>query len=554
MAKSPTRNTLYYGDNLPILRAHIADESVDLVYLDPPFNSNRSYNVLFREESGKEAAAQITAFDDTWHWNDHTAETYHELVTGGQADVAALLSALRQAIGTNQMMAYLVMMAARLVELHRVLKPTGSLYLHCDPTASHYLKVVLDAIFGAQNFRNEIIWKRTTAHSSSQKFAPIHDVVLYYGKGSHVTWNELRTGYDQEYLEKYYRFDDGDGRLYWRDNLCAAGIRHGRSGMPWRGIDPTAKGMHWKFTIDKLDELDAQGRIYWPPKGTMPQYKRYKNDLKGKAIPDIWDDVDRINPVGSERLGYPTQKPVSLLERIISASSNAGDVVLDPFCGCGTTIAAAQKLGRRWVGIDITHLSIALLKYRLKDAYGLVEKKDYDVYGEPVDVESARQLSLDDRHQFQYWAGSLVQAKPQGGGKEAKKGSDRGIDGIITFVDDASGKGKQILVQVKSGKVKSGDVRDLRGTVEREGAAMGVFISLDPMTAEMRREAAAAGLYTSPLNGKTFPKLQLFTVEELMAGAEVKRPSEAVSVTTTFKKAGKVKGGAAEQLRWDETA
>lgn len=552
MAKSPSRNTLYYGDNLPILRAYIADESVDLVYLDPPFNSNRSYNVLFREESGKEAAAQITAFDDTWHWNEHTAATYHELVTGGQADVAALLSALRQAIGTNQMMAYLVMMAARLAELHRVLKPTGSLYLHCDPTASHYLKIVLDAIFGAENFRNEIVWKRTTAHSSSQKFAPIHDVLLYYGRSKHVLWNESRGDYEQEYLDKYYRFDDGDGRLYWRDNLCAAGTRNGRSGLPWRGIDPTTKGMHWKFTIDKLEELDAEGRIYWPAAGTMPQYKRYRDELKGKAVPDIWDDVDRINPVGSERLGYPTQKPVALLERIIAASSNPGDVVLDPFCGCGTTIAAAQKLGRRWIGIDITHLSIALLKYRLKDAYGLVERKDYDVYGEPVDFESARQLSLDDRHQFQYWAGSLVQAKPQGGGKEAKKGSDRGIDGIITFVDDQTGKGKQILVQVKSGKVKSGDVRDLRGTVEREGAAMGVFISLEPLTAEMRREAAAAGMYTSPVNGKTFPRLQLFTVEELMAGSEVKRPSEAVSVTTTFKKAGKAKGGEAEQMRWNE--
>jgi site-specific DNA-methyltransferase (adenine-specific) len=532
-----TTNHLFYGDNLDILRQHIAPASVDLVYLDPPFNSNRNYNVLFRDESGKEAEAQITAFEDTWHWNEAAARTYHELVTEVGGEVGSMIGALHSFVGQNQMMAYLVMMAARLVELHRVLKPTGSLYLHCDPTASHYLKVILDTIFGPENFLNEVIWKRTSAHSGSKKYGPVHDVILVYVKSDDYRWTDLRTDYEDEYLDKYYKFDDGDGRLYWRADLCAAGIRNGRSGMPWRGIDPGAKGMHWKYTIDKLDELDAQGRIYWPKNGTMPQYKRYRDELKGKAIPDLWDDIDRINPVGSERLGYPTQKPLALLERIIQASSNEGDVVLDPFCGCGTAIAAAHKLGRRWIGIDITHLSIALQKYRLEDAYGLKPGVDYTVVGEPEDLGSARQLAADDKYQFQWWALSLIQARPLGGesgSRTGKKGSDRGIDGVITFIDDHTGKPKRVLVQVKGGHVKSGDVRDLRGTIEREGAAIGVFISLEEPTREMEREAASAGFYRSPVLGRDYPKLQILTVAELLKGAEVKMPQQAM---TTFKQA-----------------
>ena len=519
-------NILYYGDNLQILREHIVSESVDLVYLDPPFNSNRNYNVLFKDERGTESEAQITAFEDTWHWNMAAEATYHQLVTGAPDRVSKMVAALREFVGTNQMMAYLVMMAARLVELHRVLKPTGSLYLHCDPTASHYLRVLLDTIFGPEHFLAEIIWKRTTAHSSAKRPSPVHDTLLTYAKTKHYTWTDFRLDYDDEYLDHYYRFDDGDGRLYWRADLCAAGIRNGRSGLPWRGFDPTAKGMHWKFTIDRLDELDAENRIYWPKGGTgMPQYKRYREELKGKALPDIWDDVDRINPVGNERLGYPTQKPLALLERILAASSNPGDVVLDPFCGCGTTIAAAQKLGRKWIGIDITHLSIALLKYRLQSMYPGI---NFKVAGEPEDIGAARQLAQDDRYQFQWWALSLVRAKPLGGqegSREGKKGSDKGIDGVINFIDDNSGKLKRVLVQVKSGHgVKSGDIRDLRGTVEREKAAMGVFITLEPATSEMVKEAVSAGFYYSPGWGKDYPRVQILSISDLLHGAEVQMP------------------------------
>ncbi len=379
-------NLLYYGDNLDVLRRHVDSESVDLVYLDPPFNSNASYNVLFAEHDGTRAASQIKAFEDTWRWDESAARACVEMIeTGGK--VSQAMQAFRSLLGDSDMMAYLAMMAPRLVELRRVLKPTGSLYLHCDPTASHYLKLLMDAVFGPTNYHNEIIWKRTTAHSSAKKFSPIHDVLLYYAKTDRVQWNAPRTDYEPAYLDKYYRFDDGDGRLHWRDNLCAAGIRHGSSGRPWRGIDPGAKGMHWKFTVEKLDELDKEGRIYWPKKGTMPQYKRYREELKGKTVPDIWDDIDRINPVGGERLGYPTQKPEALLERILTASSNEGDIVLDPFCGCGTTIAVAQKLERRWIGIDITHLAITLIRSRLTDSFG--GRAKYQVIGEPVSVPDA---------------------------------------------------------------------------------------------------------------------------------------------------------------------
>ncbi len=532
---------LFYGDNLPILREYIPDEGVDLVYLDPPFNSNRNYNVLFKDESGKYSEAQIEAFEDTWHWSEAAEQTYYELWTTAPDEVSKAMVALRGLIGTNQVMAYLVMMTARLVELHRVLKPTGSLYLHSDPTASHYLKVVLDAIFGPTNFRNEVVWKRTTAHSSAKKYAPIHDVILYYGKTPTVVWNEPRTQYDQAYLDKYYRFDDGDGRLYWRADLTGAGIRHGATGQPWRGVDPSAKGRHWMVPPDELDKLDAEGRIYWPPKGGVPQHKRYREELKGKAVADIWDDIDRINPVGGERLGYPTQKPLALLERIISTSSNPGDVVLDSFCGCGTSVAAAQKLGRRWIGIDITHLGVALQKYRLEDMFPGI---GFEVIGEPKDLDGARRLAHDNRYEFQYWAGSLVRAKPLGGkpgSKAGKKGADKGIDGVISFFDGGPSP-QRVLVQVKSGKVSSRDIRDLVGTVDREKAAIGVFLTLEKPTKPMTDEAVSAGFYHSPGWGRPYPRIQILTIEELLHGAGVKMPPQ----HGTFKEAQRAQAQGAE--------
>lgn len=531
------QNTLFYGDNLTILRDHIPNEAIDLVYLDPPFNSNRSYNVLFKDESGRESEAQITAFDDTWHWNMATEHTYNELVTYWPGQVGSMIGALRQSIGINQMMAYLVMMAARLVELHRVLKPTGSLYLHCDPTASHYLKIVMDAIFDIKNFQNEISWKRTTTKSDFRQGAKnwprIRDVILHYAKDidRQTVFNQPFATYSDEYLESKYRSVDSTGRRYMLDNLTAPGA--GSRGHPQYEFMGVTR--YWRYGREKMEQLLAEGRIIQPRPGAVPRYKRYLDEVKGIAIGDTWDDISAINSMAQERLGYPTQKPLALLERIIQASSNPGDWVLDPFCGCGTSIAAAQKLGRRWIGIDITHLSIALQKYRLEAMFPGIQFK---VMGEPEDLGAARQLAHDDRYQFQWWALSLVKAKPLGTGddKSGKKGADRGIDGVINFIDDPTGKPKRVLVQVKSGKVKSGDIRDLRGTVEREQAAIGVFITLEPKTSEMIKEAATAGFYHSPGWSQDYPKIQILTIDELLQGAEIKMPP----AYGTFKQAQKV--------------
>lgn len=533
-------NTLYYGDNLSILREHIDSESVDLIYLDPPFNSNRSYNVLFKDEDGHESQAQLTAFEDTWHWNSAAEQTYQELVTLGDARVSSMMSAFRQFIGANQVMAYLVMMATRLVELHRVLKPTGSLYLHCDPTASHYLRTILDSIFGAEHFQNEIYWKRKHGRTGPiNRFGTACDILYFYTKSNRYTFNTQYRENNPEYIEKMFRYVDEKGRRFRIDNLASPNPRPNLT-YEYKGYRPPAKG--WAISREKMEQWDKEGRLHFPksPEGRI-QRKRYLDELKGEEIQSLWDDILPIGSQAAERLGYPTQKPIVLLERIIQTSSNPGDMVLDPFCGCGTTIAAAQMLGRRWMGIDITHLSIALQKYRLKDSFGLVEKKDYLVKGEPEDLPSAQQLAQDDRYQFQWWALSLVKARPLGGetdDKQGKKGKDRGIDGVITFIDDTSGKAKRALVQVKSGKVKSGDIRDLRGTLDREGAALGIFITLETPSRDMQAEAAATGFYHSPGWNTDYPKLQILTIADLLGGAEVKMPPAAI----TFKQAERVKG------------
>lgn len=517
-------NKLFYGDNLEVLRQSVASESVDLVYLDPPFNSNRNYNVLFGRNQTHSAddAAQIQAFGDTWVWTPTTEQQYLDLIQGGLPNrTADALSAFRTLLGENDAMAYLVNMAPRLVELHRVLKSTGSLYLHCDPTMSHYLKVLLDAIFGAQHFRNEIIWKRTSAHSSAKKYGPIHDVVLYFGKSANVTWNGSRTQYTEEYLNKYYKFDDGDGRLYWRADLCAAGVRNGRSGLPWRGFDPSAKGMHWKYTIDKLDELDEEGRIYFPSGGSgWPQYKRYREELPGKAVGDIWDDIDKINPVGSERLGYPTQKPVALLERILEASSNEGDVVLDPFCGCGTTVDAAQKFNRKWLGIDVTYIAVDLIRKRLRHTYGEDVEGTYDVLGIPRDRAGAFALFSQSPFDFERWAVSLVNAQPN-----EKQVGDKGIDGVARFPLDNKGNMGRILVSVKGGKTVGPQfVRDLLGTVETQKAEMGILILMAEPTRGITDAVNHAGTYTLTVNNQKFPKIQVVTVNQLLQGERPTMP------------------------------
>ncbi len=457
-----------------------------------------------------------------------------------------MIGALREFIGEkgeNQMLAYLVMMAARLIELNRVLKPTGSIYLHCDPTASHYLKILLDTIFGAENFRNEIVWKRTSAHgNAARRCASVHDVLLLYAKSEKAVWNMQYEPYDDDYIAEHFVHQDLDGRRFRRVDLRNPAPRPNLV-YDYKGYKPHPNG--WAVSREKMEQLDAEGRLFFPKKGEAGRIRRklYLDESPGAPISDVWTDIKPIFAVGAERLGYPTQKPLALLERIIQASSNPGDLVLDPFCGCGTAIAAAQKLGRKWIGIDVTHLAIAAIKGRMARMFPGIK---FDVVGEPEDLGAARQLAHDDRYQFQSWACSLVAAMPQGAqgdSKTGKKGSDKGIDGVITFLDDKTGKPKQVIVQVKSGHVKSGDIRDLIGVLDREKAAIGVFITLDAPTADMQTEAVKAGFYHSPGWNKDYRRIQILTIEQLLKGAHLQMPPTA----QTFKQAARAGTGSEGQ-------
>ena len=520
-------NLLYYGDNLDVLRRHIDDESVDLVYLDPPFNSNASYNVLFAEQDGARAASQIKAFEDTWRWDANAARACHEVIEAG-GKVSLAMQAFRTFLGESDMLAYLSMMAPRLIELRRVLKSTGSIYLHCDPSASHYLKMLMDAVLGPEQFRNEVVWKRTSAHSSAKRYGPVHDVIFFYGKTDQMQWIGGRQAYNPAYVRQRYK---RGGDRPWRDeNLTGAGVRHGETGLEWRGFDVTAKGRHWAYPPTELDRMDAAGLIYWPSKsGGWPREKVLLDEAEGVALQDVWTDVSPLNSQAQERLGYPTQKPEALLERIIAASSDERDTVLDPFCGCGTTIAAAQRLKRRWIGIDITSLAISLIRNRLGDAFE--GRAKFEVVGEPVSSPDAAKLAKDDPYQFQWWALGLVGARPV----EGKKGADKGIDGRIFFHEGDKDKTKQIILSVKAGHVTVSQLRDLRGVLDREKAEIGVLLCMDEPTAPMRKEAASAGFYKSPWGEHS--RLQILTIDDLLAGKTIDRPPAQTSVT--FKRAPK---------------
>jgi site-specific DNA-methyltransferase (adenine-specific) len=472
-------NQLYFGDNLDIMREHILDESVDLIYLDPPFNSKSNYNVLFQEQDGTKSRAQITAFEDTWHWGLESEETYREIVNTGTNKTIELIQALRGFLGQNDMMAYLVMMTIRLMEMHRILKSTGSIYLHCDPTASHYLKLVMDAIFEGKNFRNEIIWHYKKWPSGYRQFQRNHDVILFYSKTNST---------DRVYKISY---------------------------MP-RAVS-TLKRFGTSTIISGYDE-----------DGSRRPSQTSEEDSPGVPRDDVWD-IGRVPPI---KQLFPTQKPEALLERIICASSKDDDLILDPFCGCGTTITVAEQLKRNWVGIDITHLAITLIKHRLNSAY---EKSltPYEVIGEPTDINGARALAEQDRYQFQWWALGKVAARPA---KDKKKGPDAGIDGHLYFIDDNSGIAKKIIIQVKSGHVQRNVVATLKGDMEREKAVIGAILTLEKPTRPMMKEAFAVGFYEPKyLPGKHYPKVQILTIDELLSGKQLEYPRVAPEIT--FKKA-----------------
>ena len=473
-------NQLYYGDNLDILRNHIPDESIDLIYIDPPFNSNQAYNVIFSETDGSSSQAQIQAFEDTWRWGETTEQAYHELVVTAPHLLVETIKSFRGFLTGTNLMAYLVMMTLRLVELHRVLKPTGSFYLHCDPTASHYLKIILDQIFGVENFRNEMVWSYRRWPAKQNNFQKMHDIILFYSK---------------EKQENTFNV------IY--ETLSAGTLKR------WKG---------------KKSKVSFEGEVRLATQMTNVE-------SQGRPADDVWS-IPVINSQAKERLGYPTQKPEALLERIIKASSNEGDVVLDTFCGCGTAIAVAQRLNRRWIGVDITHLAIALLKYRLDDAFG--DDVKYEVIGEPKDAESARALAVQDRYQFQWWALSLIRARPYQG---KKKGADEGVDGMIYYQDVDPDNPKKtltrkIVVQVKSGKVSVRDIRELKSVVDSQDAVIGVFITLNPPTQPMVKEAATAGRFQwLHVTHTTYPKIQIRTIEELLAGNGIEYPQTPVDVT-----------------------
>lgn len=516
-------NQLYYGDNLSILQnpEYFPNECVDLIYLDPPFNSKRPYNYILKDESGNTTDAQFQAFDDTWHWGPSAQKTFHDLVTDGPAQISITIDAIHRILGKNSLMAYLVMMTGRLVELHRVLKRTGSIYVHCDPTASHYLKIIMDAIFGAKHFRNEIIWQRTSSHNDAKKWARVHDVILYYTKSSRFTWIPVHTKHKSAYVKNFYRYEDERG-VYRLDHIIRSKKMEKRPNLSYEFNGYTPE-WGWRTEKKKLERLAAEDRLYWSKTG-RPYLKRYLQDQKGTAIKDVITDINPLGGLSKENLGYQTQKPEALLERIILSSSNEGDVVLDPFCGCGTTIAAAANLKRRWIGVDINHISVTLQKARLADAHPDIK---YEVIGEPQDVASARRLANDDEFQFEWWALSLVGAKPrqgEAGSRKGKKGADQGIDGIISFLANEKDNVGRTLVQVKSGKVGVKDIRDLVGAMDREKAAMGLFITLEPPTKDMLKEATAADFYTSDYWEQKYPRVQILTIEELFAGKVFQLP------------------------------
>ncbi|MFZ1726883.1 MAG: DNA methyltransferase, partial [Albidovulum sp.] len=457
-----------------MLRDSIGDGSVDLIYLDPPFNSNASYNVLFKGPQGNQSAAQIEAFDDTWHWNDSAESAFGEVLRSGNGAAAEMLRAMRSFLGDNDMMAYLAMMAVRLLELHRVLKPTGSLYLHCDPTASHYLKILLDAVFGKDRFINEIVWKRYGAHNDvgqgSKHYGRVNDILLFYSKTNERTWNQQYIPQSDVYIEQRFSYKDPDGRRYTDTPLTGpGGAEKGNPVYEWNGHTRA-----WRISKETMQQKHERGELHYTKSGYV-RGKRYLDEAKGIPVQSLWADIVTLGGTNAERLGYPTQKPVALLERILSASSNPGDVVLDPFCGCGTTVHAAEKLGRQWIGIDVTHLAIGLIEKRLRDAF---PKVVFTTHGVPQDLAGARDMAArgrDDKNyyfEFEKWALSLIAAQP---GNLSKKGADKGIDGRLYFGQKSEGTA---IVSVKAGdNVSVAMIRDLRGVIEREGAGIGVFLT-----------------------------------------------------------------------------
>ena len=505
-------NALFYGDNLEWLqkKTYFPDESVDLIYLDPPFNSNTDYNIIFNEKEGDKSQAQLRAFDDTWKWEKESAhEALLELIVSAPtiSEFIRWLSRQSDAKCTS-MAAYLSMMAVRLIELHRVLKPTGSIYLHCDSTAGHYLKILMDMIFGSDRFINEIIWQKIrTTKAQTRGFGNVNDSIYMYSKTDQFLFYTQYKDFDPKYIKSHYK-QDAAGKLFRTVSL----LQHGDGSAKTFGdvtLTPP-KDRHWIWSQERIDKAISDGLIRFTSTG-RPEKIQYLDDIEGDIVDNIWVDISPLNAQAKERLGYPTQKPEALLERIINASSKEGDIILDPFCGCGTAIVVANKLNRRWIGIDVTYLAIDLIEKRLIKDFDIEIKKTYKVHGNPFDTASAQALfdkDNMDKHAFELWALSLVDAR--------SRIKDKGVDGIIGFIDD-NGEPRRIVVQVKGGaNLTPTIIRDLDGTVKNEGAAMGLLISLHTPTKGIYEYANHAGDYISTQRDKPFQMLQVRTIDELL--------------------------------------
>lgn len=509
------QNYLFYGDNLDILRQHIPDESVDLCYIDPPFNSKRTYFQIYNN-IGQEDPAQARAFIDTWAWGPESEQAFRDILANPEGrytgPLVALIQGLYHVLSAGGLMAYLTHMALRITEIHRVLKPTGSFYLHCDPTASHYLKLILDAVFVSQGgeFLNEVVWHYSGWNGQRlQHFNRRHDVLLFYAKSGQTTFHPptIPWASEEEYVQmrKQKLRRDAQGRAFV---LSDAG----------RG----------KRTMRYLDEA--------------MQY--------GKPLDDVWD-IAKLNNSSKERLGYPTQKPEALLERIIQASSNPGDTVLDAYCGCGTTVAVAQRLQRRWIGIDITYQAISLILKRLEDSTPLNDRpalpQQIIVKGIPRDVEAARALAHDprdkSRKEFEKWA-ILTYSRNRARIHE-RRGADNGIDGLAFFLTGPHENAKVIL-QAKSGHVNRATIATLRGDMEREQAALGILITLEEPTAAMKKEAAAAGLYEYQGFANKEPRIRIVTVREIIENDERLR----LPLTYDMVKAAQIANTPIDQITW----
>lgn len=507
-------NKLWYGDNLTIMQG-MGKHSVDLIYLDPPFNSKQNYNLLYKTMTGKPVPEQVEAFCDTWEMDaqkEAIARSMPVLMREHGIDdyYVDFWRLWMQALRNTQphLLAYLIFMVQRLLHMKSILRPAGSIYLHCDSTASHYIKVMMDGIFGHQNFRNEIFWKRTTAHSDARhRFSQETDTILYYAASETSRWRPLYRPHAASYIKSHYKHQDPDGRVYRLDNIIRSASMGERPNLAYdyKGVTPP---YGWRVKREKLEAIDAQGRLHWTKKGT-PYLVRYLDEQKGDIIGNLWDDIPPVNAMAKERLGYPTQKPIALVRRIIEASSDPGQIVFDPFCGCGTTIYAAQETGRQWIGCDIAILSIKLVREVLTERYRLVEGHDYTVDGIPTSVEGAQELFNKDPSTFQNWFVERV-----GGFPMQRKSADRGIDGRIYF-ETRDGL-REMMIQVKGGKhVRPTDVRDLRGVLEREtNAEMAGFLSIAPPTKAMLSEAAEAGTYE--YNGVQYPRIQFLTTADVL--------------------------------------